>query len=272
MRPLSRQIIVASTSRAAVAAILLSAAACGEIGAPPTAPDREGLRVTTRLECVGSTTARSVSCSQSGSPMVTTSEPNGSMRVPAPMRDVILGNQNGYVKLTSSNVSVAGGVFSFDVTVKNLLVQAIGTTTGSNVAPSGIRVFFASGPVMMSGTGTIDFDNGSGGFYYDNVATFTASNQPYFQYTTRLLRDSTSSPKTWRLRFDPGVLTFAFTLYVSAPVQFPDGYVSGNPNVITVNPGELSSPIGGTVRNAVNNVIGGTITYTSGDPTIASVD
>lgn len=260
--------------RAATLTLALGAAACAELAGPPTAPGADGLRVTTRIECVGSTTTRTVRCAEPAPATVTMpDDPSGSrIAVSGPVRDVILGNQGGYVKLTSSNVSAGGGVFSFDVTVQNRIVQPIGTTTGSNVAPSGIRVFFATGPQVLTGTGTMDFDNGSGGFYHDGTGTFTNANQPYFQYTERLANGEVSSPKTWRLRFDPTVLTFSFTLYVSAPVQFPDGYVSGNPNVVTLNPGEQSVAIGGSVRNAVNRVIGGPITYTSLDPSIATVN
>jgi hypothetical protein len=44
------------------------------------------------------------------------------------------------------------------------------------------------------------------------------------------------------------------------------------PYVIALNPGEQSVAIGGSVRNAVNRVIGGPITYTSLDPSIATVN
>jgi hypothetical protein len=270
MRSFSRASTALLSTRFALCAALLTAG-CTDVIAPPTAPDPEGLRVTSRIDCVGSITTREVRCADAAPATVTL--PDGTepgMRITAPMRDVILGNQGGYVRLTSSNVSAVAGVFSFDVTVQNKITQTIGTTTGSNVAPSGIRIFFASGPTATGGT--MDFDNGAGGFYYDGVNTFTASNQPYFQYNERLVSGATSSAKTWKLRYDATVTTFAFTLYVSAPVQYQDGYINGNAKVVTVNYGEKSSSIGGTVRSPVNNVMGGTITYTSLDPSVATVD
>ena len=190
MRSVSRTSPALVSARFALCAALLTAAACTDVIAPLAAPDQEGLRVTSRIDCVGSTTTREVRCADAAPTTVTLPEDvEPRMRITAPVRDVILGNQGGYVKLTSSNVSAVAGVFSFDVTVQNKIAQTIGTTTGSNVAPSGIRVFFASGPTASGGT--MDFDNGVGGFYYDSVGTFTASNQPFFRYTERLVSGAT---------------------------------------------------------------------------------
>jgi hypothetical protein len=68
------------------------------------------------------------------------------------------------------------------------------------------------------------------------------------------------------------VLTFTFSVYVSAPVKFKDGYVAGNPSVLTLNPAEQSASLGGTVYSAVGNVMGGTIGYVSNAPGVASVN
>jgi hypothetical protein len=258
--------------RAGIVGFVLAAAACSET--VPTSPDLALLRVESRIECVGNTQTRAVSCTQPAVASVSQTDPVSKARieVPAAMRDVILGNQGGYVKLASSNIVVGGGVFAFDVTVQNKIVQSIGTTDGSTVDPTGIRVFFNSGPTVNSGTGVMDFDDGSGGCYCDGRFMFTASNQPFFKYSALLKKDSVSTAKTWRLRFDPGVLTFSFTLYVSAPVQFPNGYVSGNPNVLTLNYGQTSPAMTPSVRSAVNNVISGTVAYTSDSALVASVD
>jgi hypothetical protein len=229
------------------------------------------LSLEARIDCVANTVVRSVACAlAAGNVMETDARSGTRFAVGGPLRDIIVGNQGGYVKLISSNIGVAAGVFSFDVRLQNLLAQPIGTTNGFSAAAAGSRVFFASGPTVTSGTGTIDFVNGAG-FYYDGTGTFTASNQPYYQYTQLLNTGDTSAVKRWSLRFDPAVATFAFAVYVSTPVKFPDGYISGNPNVLTLSPAEASSPLGGTVRSAVGNPIGGTIQYVSQDPAVASV-
>jgi hypothetical protein len=188
--------------------------------------------------------------------------------------DIILGNQGGFVKLTSSNVRVVGQVFTFDVTLENKLAQSIGTTDDSSVDPSGIKVFFASGPTVTSGTGTMDFSDPTNGGapMYDGVGTFTGSNQPFYRYQTMLRTGWTTSPKTWRIRFDPTVLTFSFTVLVSAPTVNEQGYVTGHPHLVTVSQGEKRA-IGGTVVTAAGTPVSGrTITYTSSDPANAPVD
>lgn len=184
------------------------------------------------------------------------------------MQDIIVGNQGGYVKLTSSNINVASNVFSFDVTLKNLIAQPIGTTNGSTSAAWASRVFFFAGPT--SPRGTIDFVNPGGGFFYDSTGTFTNSSQPFFRYVGMLVTGEVSAAKTWSMRFDPGVLTFTFSVFVSTPVAFPDGYVDGHPCLLTLNYGETAS-LGGTVRSAVGNAIGGSIGYVSSAPSAASV-
>src|SRR5437868_4010643 len=150
-----------------IAGLVLAAAACSEV--VPTSPDLTPLRVESRIECVGNTQTHAVSCAQPTAASVSQVDPVSKTRidVPGPMRDVILGNQGGYVKLTSSNIVVAGGVFAFDVTVQNKIVQAIGTSNGFSADPSGIRVFFNSGPVVLTGTGLMDFDKGGGLCYCD---------------------------------------------------------------------------------------------------------
>jgi hypothetical protein len=254
------------------AAMLLPAAACFDAGVP-MAPDSAPLTVVSRIDCVGSTVARSVSCTPAASASVMQEDRQSGSRLPVPkaMHDLILGNQGGYVKLESSNIVVAGGVFAFDVTLKNLIPQSIGTSNGFSAAAGGSKVFFSAGPQLTSGSGTIDFVNPGGGFFYDGTATFTSANQPYFKYVAILNTGDVSAAKTWQLRFDPGVLTFSFSVFVSTPVKFQDGYVDGNPNVLTLNFGEASSSLGGTVRSAVGNPIGGTVDYLSSNPAVATV-
>lgn len=253
-------------------ATFLLSAACFDAAAP-TAPDAPPLTVVSRIDCVGSTLARSVSCTPAAAASVVQEDPQSGARLtaPKPMHDVILGNQGGYVKLESSNINVAGGVFSFDVTLKNLIAQPIGTSNGFSPAAGGSKVFFSAGPQLTSGTGAIDFVNPGGGFFYDGTATFTSANQPYFKYVAILNTGDVSAAKTWSLRFDPGVLTFSFSVFVSTPVKFQNGYVDGNPNVLTLNFGEASATLGGTLRSAVGNTLTGTIDYLSSSPTTAAV-
>jgi len=152
------------------------------------------------FECTGSTTG-TVSCAPAR-------ELNG--------RATILGKQGTYVKLTSSNVSYNSGtqIFSFDVTVQNLLSESIGTPDGVVADSQGIRVFFNSGPTVTGGTGAATVANA------DGTDAFTGTGQPYFAYHEILDTNEVSQAHTWQLSMPPTVTTFAFTLYVDTDVQY----------------------------------------------------
>lgn len=148
-------------------------------------------------------------------------------------RGVIINGQNTFIKLTSSNVSYdsQSEVFQFDVTVQNLMNEAIGTPDGTVADPQGVQVFFATGPVATSGTGTITVANA------DGTDTFTAGNQPYFAYNEILSEDEVSAPKTWQLNIPSTVNTFSFTLLVETDVQYLLVI-----NEVLVNPANAASP------------------------------
>jgi hypothetical protein len=127
----------------------------------------------------------------------------------------IIGGQHTYVNLTSSNVSYDSQAerFQFDVTVQNLLNESIGTPNGVVADTNGIRVFFASGPTVTQGSGTMSVANA------DGTDLFTNSGQPYFRYSEILAQNAVSSAKTWQLNMPATVEQFTFTLYVSTEVQ-----------------------------------------------------
>jgi hypothetical protein len=178
---------------------------------------------------------------------------------------VIIGGQNQFIKLTSSNIQVlADTSFAFDVSVQNLIPQPIGTSNGTTRAASGVRVFFNSGPTSTTG-GAITVANP------DGDGTFTGSAQPYFQYDTLLMQNAVSATKRWRFQLTPAVTNFIFTVYISAAVQYPNGYVDGVPYVLALNPGE-SRTLPGAPRSFVGNPISGqAVTWTSGAPGTAAV-
>jgi hypothetical protein len=193
----------------ALACCAVAAACADSTSAPANAPAAvpgQPAPVRTRFDCVGDLRSRTLSCAAPA--------PAG-----GPRTDVILGQQRVNTKLTSSNLSVSADTFAFDVAVTNLLRVPIGTTDGTTPDPDGVRVFFASGVATTQGTGTVDVANA------DGVGVFTASGQPYFAYHEIVQPDSTSSPRRWKLRFDPGVQTFSFTVYVNAPLPPGNGSV-----------------------------------------------
>jgi hypothetical protein len=147
---------------------------------------------------------------------------------------VLIGGQNSNLKLTSSNVSYDSGtgIFQFDVTVQNLMNEAIGTPDGTVPDPEGIQVFFSSGPAVTSGTGSMAVANA------DGTGTFTATNQPFFAYNQILAQNAVSSARTWQLQVTGSVSTFSFVVYVETDVQY----------LLVIN--ELLSNPGGTISDA----------------------
>jgi hypothetical protein len=183
-----------------------------------------------------------------------------------PSLALIVGGQGVYVQLTSSNVTVEADTFAFDVTIQNLIEQAMGTVDGSTPDPNGIRAFFHVLPTATVGSGSVSVANPSG---FD---TFTSTNQPYFQYDGILAPDSVTAPQTWKLLFDPGVENFVFTLYVSSEVQYLTNWVQLDETPEFLTEGQTHA-IGAIVRSHVGvPVADAGIEWTSSDTTVARVD
>jgi hypothetical protein len=216
----------------------------GPAARAPVEPD-----ALTALTCTASIQAQTVACGVPGTGGV---------------RPVLIGGQNQYVTLASSNVQVLADTFAFDVTVRNLIPQPLGTTNGTSADPAGVRVFFSADPASTSG-GTVTVANP------DGTGTFTGAEQPYFQYSSMLPQNSVTSAKRWKLRFTPEVTSFTFRVYVSAAVQYPDGYVDGTPYTLSLDPGE-SRALPGVVRSFVGNELPDeTVSWSSDAPGTASV-
>lgn len=187
---------------AALLAALLAAGACrdlptapgtapAETPMPPASPDR------TPVRCSVTLASRSVSCA-------TPVAPRGLRQ------NIIIGGQGLNVRLVSTNVNFDGGdnVFSFDVTVQNLLDQPLGT---DGTTDSGVRVFFNSGPTATAGSGEVTV-------LTDSVGMFLAANQPYYKYDGVIQPRGVSQPQRWEFSVDEGVDAFAFIVYVETQV------------------------------------------------------
>ncbi|HEU0051633.1 MAG TPA: IPT/TIG domain-containing protein, partial [Longimicrobium sp.] len=227
---------------AARAAVLASfpvlAAACGDDGVAPDAraPIPEPpVNAVAALRCNAVVAAATVSCEplQQGGALA-------SVSAGGPSRSVhIVGGQGTYVRLTSSSVTYAGGVFGFNVTVQNLSNQAMGTADGTTPHADGVRAFFASGPTATGGTGTVTVANATG------TGTFTGAGQDYFQYNTELGGDGilssgeTSAVKNWQLNVPATVTTFSFVLYVATETPSATGLNSVAPQVTSISPATL---------------------------------
>lgn len=239
-------------SRCCAALALAAAAACSDdapLASSPT-PESPSDPSLLRLECVGSRVEGTVRCG-----------------VPAPSGvrgDLVLGGQGEFVKMTSSGVLYSGGQFTFFLTLQNLIGQPLGTTDGTTVASGGIRVFFATGPIVTQGTGTITV-------VADGTGTFTEAGQPYYAYHEIVKPGATSSARKWRLDMPATVETFAFSLYVSAPVRWQDGWIDLGPTrTVGLN---QATPLGAVVRDRLGRALPGEpVTFSSSNTAVATVD
>ncbi|HYJ80974.1 MAG TPA: Ig-like domain-containing protein, partial [Longimicrobiaceae bacterium] len=237
-------------------------AACSDRGepvAPPVPPDQPPLEVA-QISCRAKVRDQQVTCSQAG--------------LSGGASALIVGNQGVYVQVNTEGESytVGTGDFEFDVSVQNLIPQAMGTTDGTTPSAEGVRLFFQQPPTATLGAGAITVAE-------DGTGTFTAGGQEYFQYSGAelggdgiLSPSETSSAQNWVFNMPATVLEFTFTLYVAADVQFPDGYIDVTPGVDSIVAGGAQA-LTATVRSAVGNVIPGQpITWGTGDAGVATVD
>ncbi|HLM59487.1 MAG TPA: lamin tail domain-containing protein, partial [Pyrinomonadaceae bacterium] len=142
--------------------------------------------------------------------------------------NTILSAQNDYLTLNPSNDSYnAGtGVYQFNVTVQNLIPEALGTLNGATLDAAGVRLFLQNSKVT-SGTGSISIINA------DGTGTFTDANQPYFQYNQILQQDEVSDVKTVRVNVPNTVGSFTLDFFVSTKAQ-----VKVLLNEVLVNPND----------------------------------
>jgi len=237
-------------ARPAAFVALTALAACSESGGitrpePPPVTPPDALAA---IPCTVDVRARQMQCADA----VAASGVRG---------DRIFGGQRVNVTLTSTNVTydAVTGIFGADVTVQNLLVQRMGSD-GTTV--SGVKVFFASGPNATSGTGLVEVRNA------DGIDTFTGSGQPYFYYSGALPPNGTSAVKRWEWNIPSSVLTFAFTVYVSAPVVpaiVAEMWPGGNRDVYRMGiDGNDAVPLSTSLLTDANPTVAqGTVVFTS---------
>lgn len=247
-----------ATGHACVCAALLLAAACTDDaplaprqGGGPAPPTGGGSLQLAAVRCTGDTRAGSLACEgpQTGA-----------------AHDLIVGGQNVYVRVSSANPSYDAGTqrFTFEVSLRNLIPQALGTLDGTTLHGNGVRIFFHAPPTATTGSGAITVVG-------DGTGTFTGTGQPYYQYNQVLSQYELSSAKQWRLDMPPEVLTFDFELYVNAPVQYPDGWVEVEPAVFSLRALQ-DRQVTATVKTAVGNPDPtAPVTWGTSDPGTATV-
>jgi hypothetical protein len=179
-----------------LSAAVLFVAACAESG--PTGPTH--LFRTEMITCEASVTAGTLTCGESQA------QASAGMNF-----SLVLGGQGALVRLASTATAYNSGTqaFTSDVTVENLIAQPMNTTNGTTPDAGGIKVFFNSGPTVTGGTGVVTVTA-------DGVGMFTASNQPYYQYSSGaiLASGAITAAKTWQFTVPTTVTRFEFQVFV----------------------------------------------------------
>lgn len=216
------------------AALLAGAvlAACSEsvvpTGPETIVPEAANQSLLAELTCRVEVASSSMSCA-----------PARASAVAGRSTDLILGGQNTYVRLANTTKVVSSGIMSFDVTIQNLTGQRWATADGTTPEVSGVRVFFSRLPEAP-----VTINNATG------TGTFTASGQPYFEYTgldfggnSILAGNETSSPRTWEFVLN-GATGFTFTVFISTKMPDEQGVLLYSRTV-------LSKAAGSEARRAI---------------------
>lgn len=190
----------------------------------------------------------------------------------------------GPLTFMSSWVHSRGSTADPDTSVATLrfvsnMGQPIGTTDGVSQASPPTRLFFTRPPYVVSvysGTvagssiqlvtpdGTATFTNP------ENTATYP--NRPYYEYTGVLQPADTSVARAIQYIYGSNVKSFGYSYRVSAPVQYEFGWITLAPATAPeLNPGSTVT-FAGTVYDAFGTQLADGITWSSSDPSVATVD
>ena len=207
--------------RKRLSALILSAAtlaACSESILPTERPQATPTprALLAQLTCKADVVAKRISCAPTGPSLSGASA------------DLIIGGQNTYTTLASTNVITTGTTsLTGDVTVQNLTGQPWATTDGTTPTTNGVRVFVYTPP-----------NNGVTIANSDGTGTFTASNQPYFQYASTALgadgilaSGEVSSSKNWQFNLN-GASSFTFQVYVTTQLPDEGGVLLWTPSTV----------------------------------------
>lgn len=235
---------------AALAVATLGLAACSDRLPTQGGSPAPGAVSRTRIDCVAQVRSGELRCNTPGTA--------------AARANVILGGQGTRVLLASKGTvyDSATTTLQSQVTVQNLLAQPLGTPDGTAV--TGVNVFFASGPTVQAGQGSVEV-------LADSVGTFTATGQLYYHYPQIVAPGAVSSPRAWRFSVPPSVIEFTFTVFVETRLQAESGVlrftrVDPHPGSSTVRLEDVWSPNGrlvvavGSWSNPVTGADDGVVT------------
>lgn len=165
------------------------------------------------------------------------------------------------------------------VSVTNNAGQPLGTTDGVNAHADGTRLLFSNGPTVTSvkfGTiagSTVRVDNPEGtGTFPNPQGTVIYTDRPYFQFDGVVAPSSATGTESVRFAYSANVKTFNFHVLVSATVQYEHGWITLSPATTPVlNPGSTVT-FSGTAYNTVGQAQADGITWSSSNPSVATVN
>jgi hypothetical protein len=203
---------LSSTSRAAAGLWLLLTLACAEQRAPgepePARVALSGARVALHaprelasFDCLASPRDGKVVCSPEGA------------ELPAGVLADVMPVQEGQLRLSWANPRFDGTTYTLDVSLRNLMREAIGTPDGVLADTNGIRVYVTGTSSALTGDDAISVDNP------DGTATVDGVSLPYFRYAEILRRNASTSAKPWRFVVPSDLSAFGFRVLVSTEVQ-----------------------------------------------------
>ena len=214
LKRIGTMVVVAATLTACSESIVptVPTAPTGTTQTPVTPPQS----VLAELSCRVDVAANTLTCA-----------PPSPSKVAGRSADLILGGQNVYVRLANAVPTNNGTTLSTTLTVQNLTGQPWGTTNGTTATGTGVRVFFYTGPT--NGVTVAAPDTG----------TFTAANQPYFEYSGALLGsdgilrpNEVSSSLPWQFTLN-GQTSFVFQLFISTTLPDEPGVLRWTRSALT---------------------------------------
>jgi hypothetical protein len=217
---------------------------------------------------VGSTDCREVSSTAAG--------PDG------PRLDVVAGT--GPLTFSGSWVHSRGSTADEDTSTNTLsftnsMGQPIGTVDGINAHPDGNRLFFVTVPyvyTVFSGTvagASIALVTPDDTASFSNTEpAVTYSNKPYYQYNGIVAPGAASTSRQIRFIYSANVKVFGYTYRVWTPVQFESGRIIITPDTVPVLAPAETASLTGTVYDAWGQVLSETITWSSSNTAVATVN
>jgi Bacterial Ig-like domain (group 2) len=232
-------------------------AACAGDGPVAPAPAAEVQAVTlARLECAAVPAQGTLRCDPAAP-------------AAGDARGLIIGGQGINVQLTASGHTSrpAESYFAMNVTVRNLMGQALGTADGTTPHVDGVRIFFDEEPYPSAGNLLATIALGGA----VERAFILRPEQAFYRYAQVLAPDSTSAPVLWEMSVPAGVTAFRFSVYVQAVVRYPRGWIDVSASADTVLAGTVV-----TLADSVRNVLGDAlpaeaVAWSTSDPLVATV-